>query len=265
MLRIIVSVKQVPETKSVKMDEATGTVIRQGVESIINPLDLYAIEAAIVLKEQYGGEITVVSMGPPQAADAIREAIAMGADKGMLVSDKAYAGSDTWATACILAEAIKRCGGYDLIICGERATDGDTGQVGPEIASYLKLPAATYINHIEAVSDTECKLGRMVETGTEKLTMKLPGLLTVVKEVSNPRLPTLRGKLKAKKQEIMVCNQEVLQLEPGIIGLRGSPTRVVKIFKPKVGRECRMVQAADDKQLAGAVDELVKFLREVPA
>ena len=260
MIRIIVPVKQVPETKSVKMDEATGTVIRQGIESIINPLDLYAIEAAIMLKEQYGGEITVVSMGPPQAEDAIREAIAMGADSGILVSDKAFAGSDTWATACILSEAIKRSGGYDLIICGERATDGDTGQVGPAIACRLNLPAATYINHIESVAGNECRLGRMVENGTEKLTMKLPGLITVVKEVSNPRLPTLRGKLKAKKQEIPVYNQEILQLDAGSIGLKGSPTRVVKIFKPKVGRECRMFQAADDKQLAGALDELMTFL-----
>jgi electron transfer flavoprotein beta subunit len=259
-MRIIALVKQVPETRSVKMDEAAGTVIRQGVESIINPLDLYAIEAAITLKEQYGGEITVISMGPPQAEDAIREAIAMGADNGILVSDKAYAGSDTWATACILSEAIKRSGGYDLIICGERATDGDTGQVGPEIASRLNLPAATYINHIESVSGNECRLERMVENGTEKLAMKLPGLITVVKEASNPRLPTLRGKLKAKQQEIPVYNQEFLQLDAGSIGLKGSPTRVIKIFKPKTGRKCRMFQAADDKQIAGALGELMKFL-----
>ena len=144
-MRIIVPVKQVPETKAVKMDEQTGTIIRQGVTSIVNPLDLYAIEAALTLKAQHGAEVIAISMGPPQAAVAPRESLAMGIDRAVLISDRAYAGSDTWATARILAAAVRHLGDADLIICGERATDGDTGQVGPELAAALGLPVLTYL------------------------------------------------------------------------------------------------------------------------
>jgi electron transfer flavoprotein beta subunit len=143
-MKIIVPIKQVPETSQVKINEETGTVIREGVENIINPLDLYAIELAIELKEEQGGTITVISMGPPKAEIALREAIAMGADEAILLSGKEFAGSDTWTTAYALATLIKKIQPFDLIISGERATDGDTGQVGPGIASFLNLPLSTY-------------------------------------------------------------------------------------------------------------------------
>jgi len=147
-MRIIVPIKQVPETNAVKMDETTGTMIREDVEAIVNPLDLYAIEIAIRLRQQYGGEVVGISMGPPKAESALKEAIAMGIDSGILISDKAFAGSDTWATSYVLASAIRRIGEFDVVICGERATDGDTGQVGPGIAGFLELPVATYISRI---------------------------------------------------------------------------------------------------------------------
>lgn len=264
-MKIIVPIKQVPETKAVKMDEKTGTVIREGVESIVNPLDLYAIEIAIQLKEQYGGEIIGLSMGPPKAEIALKEAISMGLDSAVLLSDKVFAGSDTWATSYILAEAIKKIGDFDLIICGERATDGDTGQVGPGIAAFLDLPVASYVNKVEDVKENTINLHRLLEDGSETLACDLPTVLTVVKEVSDPRLPTLRGKQKAKKLDIPVWNNEDLNIDLKKIGLKGSPTRVVKIFRPKVARECEMVFAKDDEQLDNSVKQFNRFLTEMEA
>jgi electron transfer flavoprotein beta subunit len=260
-MKIVVLIKQVPDTKTVKMDEVTGTVIRQASEAIINPLDLYAIEAALMLKESHGGTVTVISMGPTSAEFALREAVAMGADKGFLVSDKLYAGSDTWSTAFILASVIKLIGVFDLIICGERATDGDTGQVGPEIASSLNLPVATYVKKIEINKLSESLLERIVEDGTELLTMQLPGVITVVKEIGVPRLPTLRGKMRAKASEIKIYNQHLLHLNLENVGLKGSPTRVVKIFNPKIGRKCHVIPVQSAEQLDDAIEEFITYLK----
>jgi len=261
-LRIIVPIKQVPETNAVKMDEKTGTMVRDGVEAIINPLDLYAIESAIKLREGHGGEVIAISMGPTKAQTALKEAIAMGCNSGILISDKAFSGADTWATAYVLSEAIKKTGTFDIIICGERATDGDTGQVGPGIAAFLDLPIVTYVNKINQLKDNSCMLRRLIEDGYEILDIQLPAVLTVVKEVASPRLPTLRGKQKAKKTEIPVLKKDDLNVEENKIGLNGSPTRVVKIFKPKVTRHCKKVVAMDEQSLSLAVDELVKCLNE---
>ncbi len=262
-MRIIVAIKQVPETKSVKMDEKTGTVIREGVEAIINPLDLYAIETAIQLREEHGGEVIGVSMGPAKAITALREAIAMGFDSGVLVSDSAFAGSDTWATSYILAEAIKRIGDFSLVICGERATDGDTGQVGPGIASFLDLPVVSYVSKIELIGGPKptLRVERLVEDGYEVLSCSLPCVITVVKEVSIPRLPTLRGKQRAKRTEIPVWGSDDLDVELSKVGVNGSPTRVVKIFRPKVTRQCEKVLAKDDESIKEAVDKLAGFFQ----
>ena len=260
-MRIIVPIKQVPETNAVRMDEETGTMIREGVEAIINPLDLYAIEIAIRLREKHNGEVVVVSMGPPKAITALREAISMGCDSAVLISDKAFAGADTWATSYVLAGAIKRIGGYDLIVCGERATDGDTGQVGPGIASFLDLPVATYIGKVDKVAGKSCRVHRLVETGYEVLEVELPAVLTVVKEIADPRLPTLRGKQKAKKMDIPTWMSGDLEVESDKLGLNGSPTRVVKIHKPTVARNCQKVTAADEQAVEQAVDQLVAFLQ----
>jgi electron transfer flavoprotein beta subunit len=283
-MRIIVPIKQVPETNAVKMDEATGTMIREGVEAIINPLDLYAIEIAIQLREASppgGTEVVAISMGPPKAAVALKEAIAMGIDSAVLISDRAFAGSDTWATSYVLAAAIRRLGstGFpssaepqpaqpgkaappDLILCGERATDGDTGQVGPGIASFLDLPVVSYVGKIEKVEGGKARVHRLVEDGHEVLEVDLPAVFTVVKEVASPRLPTLSGKLKAKKAQVPTWGPKELDVEAGKLGLEGSPTRVVKIFRPKVARQCQKVLALDEKAIAAAVDQLVEFLRK---
>lgn len=258
-MRIIVPIKQVPETKAVKMDEKTGTVIRDGVESIINPLDLYAIELAIRLKENYGGEIIALTMGPPKAEEALREAVAMGVDSGVLVSDRVFGGSDTWATSYVLAEAIK-CHDFDLVICGERATDGDTGQVGPGIGAFLDLPVLSYVNHFLNVEDGKCYVHRLTEDGDEVLTGYLPAVLTVVKEVSEPRLPTLKGKKRAKRLEIPVLSNMELDLDLSKLGLKGSPTKVAKIFRPKVARTCDKHFITDEKALGQSVAAMLDFM-----
>ncbi len=264
-MRIAVCVKQVPETKSVKMDPETRTVIRQGVQAIINPLDLYAIEAALEFKERCNAKVTAISMGPPQAVTALKEAVAMGVDEAVLVSDRAFAGSDTWATSYILAGAIKELGNFDLIICGERATDGDTGQVGPEMAAALHLPVVTYVNHINELQSRNLKVSRLVEDGEEKLSMLLPGVLTVVKEIGEPRLPTFRGKLKAKEIELPMLDLEALKLDKSLIGLKGSPTRVVKIFRPEVVRNCELIKAETEAQTVEAVNAMLAFMEDKSA
>ncbi len=263
-MHIIVAIKQVPETSNVKMDPVTGTMIRDGVESIINPLDLYAIEAATQLKEAHGGKVTVLSMGPPNAEKALKEAIAMGCDDAVLITDRAFAGADTWSTAYVIAKAIEKIGPFDLVLCGERATDGDTGQVGPNIAAAMDLPLATYVSGIESVDreDDQMVVWRMTEYGYEKLRLPLPALLTVVKEISFPRLPTLRGKQRARATQVPRYTAENLPVEGDKIGLKGSPTRVIKIDTPKVTRGGTILKPADDQALEAAVDRLVDFLRD---
>ncbi len=261
-MRIIVPVKQVPETSNVKMDPETGTIVRAGSEAVVNPLDLYAIEAALRLREEHGGTVEVVSMGPPRAEVAVREAIAMGCDGGTLVSDKRFGGADTWSTSYVLSRAIARMGEYDLVVTGERATDGDTAQVGPGIASWLDIPVATYVARVTSVDrDGETiTVERLIEEGYQQARLKLPALITVVKEIATPRIPTLAGKRRARQTEVPVLTRDDMEVEPSWLGLRGSPTKVVKIRTPKVTRGGRLVRA--DEDVSGAAAELLSFLRE---
>ena len=261
-MRIVVSIKQVPGTDNVKMDPETGTMVREGVESVINPLDLYAIELGISLREQVGGEVIVLSMGPPPAAEALREAVAMGCDSAVLLTDKAFAGADTWATSYVLQAAIEKIGDVGLVICGERATDGETGQVGPGIAAFLDWPVASYVSGVEDVADGKVIVERMVEGGWQKLSVALPAVLTVVKDVANPRLPTLRGKQRARALGLPVWVAADLDVEAEELGLKGSPTRVVKIDRPKVTRQCQRFVASDETTAAEAVDAVLVLLQE---
>jgi electron transfer flavoprotein beta subunit len=232
-MNIIVCIKQVPETTEVKINPETNTLIREGVKSIINPFDMYAIEEAVRLKEKFGGKAIVISMGPPQAEAALREAISMGIDEGILICDRAFAGSDTWATSFTLAAAIKKIiGGFDLILCGKQASDGDTAQVGPGISTHLDIPQVTYVKKIEEVKDNYLRVERMMEEGFEIIETPLPALLTVVKEINEPRLPSLKGMMRAKQAKITTWTQKELNLDSQQIGLCGSPTQVVKIFTP---------------------------------
>ena len=263
-MHIVVPIKQVPETSNVKMDPKTGTMIRDGVETVVNPLDLFAIEAALRLREAHGGTITTVTMGPRSAEKALREAMAMGCDAGVLVSDRAFAGSDSWSTSYTLSCAIRQIGAFDLIVAGERATDGDTGQVGPGIAAWLDVPVATYVAAITGVETdgdtTRVRVERLVEEGYQILDLPLPALLTVVKEVGAPRLPTLRGKKRAKAAEIPHFSAATMDLDPTFLGLKGSPTKVVKVSTPRVTRGGTVIDARDEDAVAGAIDALMVFL-----
>ena len=260
-MKIIVPIKQVPETSNVKMDPETGTMLRAGVESVINPLDLYALEAAFRLRESNGGSVVAITMGPPQADKALKEAIAMGCDEAVLVSDRKFGGSDTWATSYTLAQAIRKIGEYNLIIAGERATDGDTAQVGPGIAAWLDIPLATYVAKVEEISETSMTVERLVEDGYQILDVPTPALITVVKEIAAPRLPTLGGKKRSKTAEIPTYNIENMELDPASLGLKGSPTKVVKIETPKVTRGGKVVQATDEASVGTAVEELISYLK----
>lgn len=258
MLEIILPVKQVPEPGAVKIDESTGTVIRKGTESVINPLDLHAVETALRLKESCGAHITVISMGPPAAEKVLREVLALGADRAVLVSDRAYGGSDTWSTGFILSEAIRKAvPDFDLIICGERATDGDTGQVGCETGAALGLPVITWVEKVSCESKT-LRLTRATDRGSEELLAELPALIAVTKAAGTPRLPLLSGKIAARKAEIQLLTQKELALDPLCCGLKGSPTRVVKIFHPKLARNGILVKGSTREN----AELLARFLEE---
>ena len=231
-MNIIVCIKQVPDTTNVRINPETNTLVREGVQSIINPFDVYALEEGVRLKEKHGGAVTVITMGPPQAADALRDAIALGADKAYLVSDRAFAGADTLATAYALSRAVRKLGGADVILMGRQAIDGDTGQVGPGVAENLGIPHITDIRKIEEIADSRIVVERLLEDGYARLAARLPVVLTVVKEINTPRLPSLKGKLAAKKAEIPVLKATDIDADTDRLGLNGSPTQVMKIFTP---------------------------------
>ena len=253
-MKIAVLVKQVPGTTDCRIDPETNTLCREGVEAIMNPFDTYALEEAVRIKERLGdGEVVAVTMGPPQAEAMLREAISLGADRSVLIVDRVVAGGDTWATSLTLSTALRKIG-FDLVICGKQAIDGDTAQVGPGVAAHLDLPQATYVRKIDEVSPEKMRVERLLEEGTEILDIPLPALLTVVKEINEPRLPSLRGKMKARKAEIEKLTAADLELSPEEVGQKGSPTRVVKVFAPE--------KRPGGVKWEGEPDELVKKLAE---
>ncbi|MCJ7523364.1 MAG: electron transfer flavoprotein subunit beta/FixA family protein [Dehalococcoidia bacterium] len=255
-MNIVVCIKQVPGTTDIKIDPETNTLVREGVESIINPFDAYALEEGVRLRERYGGKVIAVSMGPPQAEQAHRDTISLGADEAVLISDRVFAGSDTWATSYVLSKAISTIGDYDLIICGRQTLDGDTGQVGPELSEMLGMPFIAYVSRIEEVTEGYIKVQRMVEEGYEVLETTLPAVITVVKEINVPRLPSLRGSMKAKTAQIPAWTAEYIGAEADKAGIAGSPTRVVKIFFPQRTHKSEMLQGSFEEQVEQLVDKL---------
>jgi len=256
-MNIIVCIKQVPDTANVKIDPQTNTLIREGVESIINPFDMYAIEEAVRTKEKLGGSVIAVTMGPPQADAALREAISMGVDEAVLVSDRAFAGSDTWATSYTLACAIKKIGKFDIIFCGKQAADGDTAQVGPGVSMHLDIPQVTYVKKIEEVTPDHARVERMTEEGYEVIEVPLPVLFTVVKEINEPRIPSLKGKMRAKSAQIRTLTANDIDADEKSLGLNGSPTQVVKIFTPPPREGGQMLTGSTEE----IVDKLVEVLK----
>lgn len=257
---IIVCIKQVPDTADVKINPETNTLVREGVQSMINPFDMYAIEEALRLKEKIGGTTTVLTMGPPQAESALREAIAMGIDEAVLVSDRAFAGSDTLATSYTLASAIKKLGVFSFILCGKQASDGDTAQVGPGISTHLDIPQVTYVRKIDSVQNNKAVVERMTEEGFDIVETPLPCLLTVVKEINEPRLPSLKGKMKAKSAKIRLLNAVQLECQEERLGLKGSPTQVVKIFSPERRKGGEIFQGTAEESCAKVADIIQSLL-----
>jgi electron transfer flavoprotein alpha/beta subunit len=251
----IVCIKQVPDTAEVRINPETNTLIREGVPSMINPYDMHAIEAAIQIREKVGGKVTVITMGPPQAEEALREAISLGADAVRLISDKAFAGSDTWATSYTLSRAIRTIG-FDLIFCGKQAIDGDTAQVGPEVAEFLDIPHVAFVRKIEEVTDKYIRIQRLMDDGYDVVEAPLPALITVVKEINVPRLPSLRGKMAAKKAAIEKMDFAAIGAEEGKVGLKGSPTQVRKIFAPQMNVNKKTLEGTLEEQVGTLIDDL---------
>lgn len=248
-MEIIVCIKQVPDTTDVKIDPVKGTLMREGVPSIVNPFDKNAVEAALQIKADKGGKVTVITMGPPQAVDALRECLAMGADEAVLLSDRAFASSDTWATSYTLAMAIEKIGGYDLVLCGKQAIDGDTAQVGPGIAEHIGLPQVTYVQKIREVKDDGLVVERAIEGGYEVLTVGLPAMIAVEKSINEPRFPTMMGTMKAHKKEVPTWGMAEINADEDKLGMNGSPTRVKRIFAPERKGQGEMIQGEDENEV----------------
>ncbi len=256
----IVLIKQVPDTTEVKLDPKTGNLIREGLKSIMNPDDTHALEAALVLKERFGGKVTVVSMGPVQAIDVISEAFGMGADAGILLTDRAFSGADTWATSFTLSMAIRKVGHFDLVFSGRQAIDGDTAQIGPQVADWLGIPQATYVFDIEAVSPKQITVKRRLEDGYERLQCRIPALITVIGEMNNPRFPRVERLLWAcrEKAPIQIWNAADIGVKTQQVGLEGSLTHVIRTFAPKFKREGKILEGSKET----VVRELIRKLKE---
>lgn len=227
-MKIVVCIKQVPDTNEVRIDPVTGTLIRDGIPSIMNPDDKNALEEALRLKDEMGACVTAITMGPPQAEKVLREALAMGADEGILLTDRAFAGADTWATSLALGKALEKIG-YDLIFAGRQAIDGDTAQVGPEIGEHLGIPQVTYVERVEVKGD-ELKVRRSLEDGYETIRVKVPCILTAVKELNKPRYMNMYDIFTCYSKEIKIMTADELDVDKFELGLSGSPTKVKKSF-----------------------------------
>jgi electron transfer flavoprotein alpha/beta subunit len=255
-MNIIVLVKQVPDTSEVKINRETNTLIRDGVPSIINPYDMYAIEEALRLREKHGGKVTAFTMGPPQAAEALKEAVSLGVDDVILLSDRSFAGADTWATSYALSRGIKKLGDFDLIIAGKQAIDGDTAQVGPETADMLDIPFVAYIKKIDQVDGKKMVAERLMDEGHDVVEITLPALITVVKEINQPRVPSLKGKMKAKSLKVTTWNAKDVGADDSKCGLKGSPTKVVKIFPPVPRGQREILTGSMEEQITTVIRKL---------
>lgn len=265
-MKICCCIKQVPGTTEVKINPETNTLVREGVETQINPFDLYALEEAVRTKERMieAGDpstVTVISMGPPQAEDALREAVSLGADEAILLSDRAFAGSDTWCTSYVLAMAVKKIV-PDVTFCGMQAIDGDTGQVGPGIAVHLDMAQTAYVAEVKEIDTKKLVAKRLIEEGYETVELKLPVLVTVVKEINEPRTPSLRGKMAAKKAEIIKWGAADLGTPDDKVGLLGSPTQVIKIMTPP-SREGGEKYTGEAPELVDKIFDTLKRLEVV--
>jgi electron transfer flavoprotein alpha/beta subunit len=260
-MNIVVCIKQVPDTQEVRLDPVTHTLKREGVKAIINPFDLYALEEGLRVKDTQGGKVTVITMGPPQAEEALREALGFGADAAVLLSDRAFAGADTWATALTLSKAIEKLDGADLIFTGKQAIDGDTAQVGPMLAAILDIPYAAWARKLSFGGDGALTVERLLDHGYDAVEVKLPALVTVVKEINEPRVPSFKAKMRAKKEVIPVWGATDLGLTEEEVGLSGSFTQVVKVFPPPARGQSE-VWTGEPAELAGRLWSRLKQMSQ---
>lgn len=245
-MNIVVCVKQVPAVNEQRLDPVTGTVIREGVASILNPFDTYAVEEAVRLRRKLGGKVTAVSMGVPSAEATLKRVLAVGVDAAVLLTDRAFAGADTLATARTLSLAVKKLGGADLILCGRMATDGDTAQVGPMLAEWLDLPHASDVSAIEKIERGEIAVRRMTDEGYRRVRLPLACVLSVVKEINVPGLPSVSGVLRAQRAQVTRWDAADLGAAKDEVGQRGSRTRVVSTQRPRSRAACRMLSGCGE-------------------
>ena len=247
-MRLCVCVKQVPASNETRLDPVTHTIIREGAEAVLNPFDAFAVEEAVRLKARYGGSVTALSMGIPAAEAMLRRVIAVGADEAVLLTDRAFAGSDTLATARTLACAVRRAGPFDLILCGRMATDGDTAQVGPMLAENLNIPHVCDIAAIESVENGRLTARRLTDDGYARVRVPLPALVTVLKEINIPRLPSIGGVFRGEAAAVRVWNRQSLSIDPAETGLSGSATRVVKTMRPDLTVKAEVIEGTPAQQ-----------------
>jgi electron transfer flavoprotein beta subunit len=260
-MEIIVCIKQVPGTSKVQVDPVTGVLIRDGIDTKMNPYDLYALETAIRLKEQHGGHVKVISMGPKQAIEVIKEAFMMGADDGLLVSDRKFAGADVLATSYALSQGIRKMGDFDMIITGKQTTDGDTAQVGPEIAEYLEIPHISNVLKILEVTGKDITIEMDMPDTIEVAKIKFPCLLSVEKDIFQPRLPSFKKKIETKDREVrIICLNDMEDKNEKKYGLSGSPTQVERIFPPDENVD-KEIWEGSGEELADRLSEKLKELK----
>ncbi len=254
-MKIVVCIKQVPDTTEVKLDPKTGTLIREGVPSIINPDDKAGLEAALAIKDKTGAHITVLTMGPPQADIALREALAMGADRAILLTDRAFAGADTWATSSALAGALKKMD-YDLVVAGRQAIDGDTAQVGPQIAEHLNIPSISYVEDLEVEGDSII-VKRQFEDGYQRIKAKTPCLITALKDMNEPRYMNVTGIFSSFEDgKVETWSVADIEVDPANLGLKGSPTKVKKSFTKGAKTAGKLFEVSPQESAQLIVDKL---------
>ena len=259
-MKIIVCIKQVPDTVHVRIDEKTGAMVREGVPAVVNPYDFYALEEALRLREAHGGSVAALTMGPPQAEAVLRDAIALGVDEGYHLSGREFAGGDTLATSYALAKGVEKIGEYHLVLCGKQAIDGDTAQVGPELAEHLGLPFLGFVRRVREAHPGRIIVERMTEEGADVVEAPLPAVISVVKEINEPRLPSLKGKMRAKQFKATAWSAADVGADPARIGFAGSPTKVAKVFHPEQRRHGEMLQG-EPAAVAAQLAERIRSLR----
>lgn len=260
-MHILACVKQTPKSDNVKIDPATGCLIRSGAESAMNPFDEYALEEAVCLKEQLGGTVSVITMGPPAAENVLRDSIARGADKVYQLGDMAFAGSDTWATSYALskgAEKINALEKIDVILCGKQTNDSDTGHIGPQISAWLQWPNAAFVRRVVQADEKGITVERLTEDGTDELYLPYPCVISVVKEISNPRVRSVKGRLAAKRAEVVKWTADDIGADKTKLGLKNCPTRVVKSFAPQRDSSAVVIEGANGKEKAAKLVDLLK-------